>query len=329
MKIKIVILVMLLLVLLVSLQAGSISVSLSDVFNLFSGKELQGEDASLVRTVLWQIRLPRICLAILVGAGLSVSGAAFQSCFRNPLVEPYILGASSGAALGAALGIVFQFMPFSVQVLAFIFSALAVFTSYYFARTKGETPVVSLILSGVIVGSVFSALVSIVQYLADVAALREVVFWLMGGFYFATWSDVFLLAPVVVSGVVLLWLMGWKLNILSLGEVESLSLGVNPGRYKLLFIVIATLITGLSVSVTGIVAWVGLMMPHAARLLVGPDNREVIPVSAVLGAIYMLLCDDIARCLTSSEIPVGIVTSILGAPFLLFLIRSKRQKGFM
>ena len=329
MKLKFIILIVLLLAAAFSMGIGTYDVSFSDLFSLLFASGESDSGVELAASIVWQIRLPRILLAILVGAALATSGATYQSCFRNPLVEPYILGASSGAALGAAIGIVFQFMPFSVQLLAFVFAVIAVFTSYYFAMVDGKTAVVSLILSGVIVGAIFSALVSIVQYLADIAALREIVFWLMGGFYYATWTDVFLLAPFVIGGVLLLWAMGWKLNVLSLGEVESRSLGVDPGRYKVIFILMATVLTAVSVSVAGIIAWVGLMMPHAARMLAGPDNRQVIPVSALLGAIYMLICDDISRCLINSEIPVGIVTSILGAPFLLFLIRKNKQKAFM
>jgi iron complex transport system permease protein len=283
---------------------------------------------SLHRTIVWDIRLPRILLSVVVGFSLSCAGVVFQGCFRNPLVEPYILGVSSGAAFGAALAIVFPLFFLSLHVSAFFFGTAAVFVSYFLARTGGRTPVVTLILSGVIVSSIFAALVSVLQYLAVDAALREIVFWLMGGFYYASWTDVSLLYPVFIASFLVLQLLSWKLNILSLGDEEARSLGVHPERYKVLFVVIGTLLTAISVSAVGIVAWIGLMMPHMARMLVGPDHRFTLPASAFMGGIYLVICDTLARTMTSAEIPVGIITSILGAPYLAYLLRNKKNLLF-
>jgi iron complex transport system permease protein len=180
----------------------------------------------------------------------------------------------------------------------------------------------------VIIGSIFSAGVSILKYLATDAALREIVFWLMGGFYYATWGDVQLILPVVFTCSFLLWLLSWKLNILSMGDEEAKSLGMNPELYKVIFIIIATLITSVSVSHVGVIAWVGLMMPHAARMVIGPDHRFMLPVAGIMGGIYLVVCDTLARTLTSAEIPVGILTSIIGAPYLVFLIRTKSRGSF-
>lgn len=278
---------------------------------------------ALHHTIIWNLRLPRILLTIMVGVGLGSAGAVFQGCFRNPLVEPYILGVSSGAAFGAALGIVIPTFILSLQASAFVFALAAVLLTYGLGRIRGETPVVTLILAGVIVGSVFSALVSILKYVAQDTALREIVFWLMGGFYYATWRDVGVIAPVVLLSFAWQWSLGWKLNVLSLGDEEARTLGVSPEKYKLTLIILATLCTAVSVSAVGIIAWVGLMAPHATRMMIGPDNRFVIPASAMIGAVYLLICDTLARTLTSAEIPIGILTSLLGAPYLFYLLRAK------
>ncbi|ODS35638.1 MAG: iron transporter [Candidatus Altiarchaeales archaeon WOR_SM1_86-2] len=277
----------------------------------------------LHNTIIWDIRMPRILLAITVGIALATAGAVFQGVFRNPLVEPYILGVSSGAAFGAALGIVYPQFFLSVQVSAFVFGAVAVFGAYTLTRVRGETPVVTLILAGVIIGSIFGAMVSILKYVSDDTALREIVFWLMGGFYYATWGDVKIITPIVILCFIGVLYVSWKLNILSMGDEEARSLGVNPERYKLIVVSIATLVTAVSVSAVGIIAWVGLMMPHAARMLLGPDHRFMIPAAAIMGGIYLIVCDTLARTLTTAEIPVGIITSILGAPYLLYLLRNK------
>jgi iron complex transport system permease protein len=287
-----------------------------------------GELDKIFSTIIWEIRLPRILLSMTVGIALASAGGVYQGCFRNPLVEPYILGVSSGAAFGASLVIVIPSFYFSLQLSAFIFGCLAVFGAYLLARIKGETPIIMLILAGVIIGSIFSALVSILEYLATDAALREIVFWLMGGFYYTTWSDVSLVLPIVLVSFCVMWILSWKLNILSMGDEEARTLGVHPELYKGLFIVLATLITAISVSAVGIIAWVGLMMPHAARMVMGPDHRFMLPAAAIMGALYLIVCDTLARTLTSAEIPVGILTSVLGAPYLIYLIRSKGRLSF-
>lgn len=313
-----------------ALMAGNYTLSLEKILTLL-GLKLFGIEPSLTLTkmdeiVLWNIRFPRLLMALLVGLALASAGVAYQGCFRNPLVEPFILGASSGAALGAALGILFSHFIGSIALSAFGFSLLAVFLSYTLARRAEGTPIVGLILSGVIVGSIFSASVSILKYLSEDTQLREITFWMMGGLYYATWEGLAGYAGAIVAGFLVLWILSWKLNLLSMGDREAQSLGIHPERYKLLFITLATLLTALSVANVGIIAWIGLMMPHAARLLVGPDNRWVMPLAGILGAIYLLICDTIARTLGQAEIPVGILTSLLGAPFLLWLLRAKSKE---
>ena len=315
-----------------ALAMGAYRLSVADVWaTVLARLGLLGEavpDGRLHDTVVWNMRLPRIIMAITVGAALSSSGAVFQGCFRNPLVEPYILGVSSGAAFGAALGIIYPWFPFSVQVSAFAFAALAVAIVYLLARVRGELAVVTLVLAGVIVGAVFAAGVSMLTYLATNVQMREIVFWLMGGLYFSTWRDVAIAAPIVTLGVGGMYANGWTLNVLSMGDQEARSLGVQPERARRLLSALATLVTATTVSSVGVIAWVGLMMPHAARLLVGPDNRFVIPCAVLLGSIYLVLCDTLARTVTASEIPVGIITSILGAPYLAYLLRSRTRGLF-
>jgi len=316
----------------IAMTCGAYNISVSDVSSTIVAHLTPfleiSEISKLNNTIIWNIRFPRIMLAITVGVALATAGTVFQGCFRNPLVEPYILGVSAGAAFGAAVGIVFPSFFLSMQVLAFIFGSVAVAGAWFMARVQGETPVVTLILAGVIIGSVFSSLVGIMKYIAQDAALREIVFWLMGGFYYTTWKDVALISPIVAACFLIICFFGWKLNILSMGDQEARALGVNPEKYKLILIVLATLITAISVSVVGIIAWVGLMMPHATRMIIGPDHRFVIPLSAVLGAIYLIVCDTMARTMTSAEIPIGIITSILGAPYLFYLLRTKGRSTF-
>jgi len=315
-----------------SITLGTYQISFIDIY-VTLGKHLTPffADASinkLYETIIWKLRFPRIILAVAVGMSLAIAGAVYQSVFRNPLVEPYILGVSSGAAFGAALAIVFSGMFLEVQGMAFLFGGIAVLASYFLASQRGETPVIMLVLSGVIISSLFMAFVSILKYTADTNALREIVFWMMGGFYYATWADVLYIIPVLVLSFGILWYHSWKLNVLSMGDEEARSLGVNPEKTKIIAVSLATLITAFSVSLVGIVAWIGLMMPHAARMLLGPDNRYVIPTAALMGGIYLIICDTLARTLTTHEIPIGIITSILGAPYLCYLIKSRGKMIF-
>ena len=309
---------------LVALTIGAYQVSVMDVFRVLVGHLGFGPtDASVSSAVVWNLRFPRVLLSIIVGAALASSGAVFQSAFRNPLVEPYILGVSSGAAFGAALGMIVPRFPLSVQLAAFLGALAAVGLVHLLTRSRDDAPIVTLVLSGVIVGSMFSAGVSMLKYLADDAALREIVFWLMGGLYFATWRDVATTGPVVVLALVVMIAGGWMLNVLSMGDPEAETLGIDPRRTRRVLLAAATMATAVAVSSVGIVPWIGLMTPHAVRLLMGPDNRFVVPGSALMGALILLVCDTAARSLTASEIPVGIITALAGGPFLAYLVRQR------
>lgn len=285
-----------------------------------------GSASKMHDVIVWRIRLPRLLLAVMTGMAMAVSGTVYQGCFRNPLVEPYILGVSAGASCGAALAIVFPMVFPNGQTAAFLGGMAAVTLSFLLARNRGETPPVTLVLSGIIVGSLFSAVLGIMKYLASDVELREITFWMMGGFYYANWRDVTVTACAVLPCLLIIAALAWKLNLLSLGDEEARSLGIHPDRVRVVFLVLATLAASVCVSAVGIIAWVGLMMPHAARMMFGPDNRWVIPGSALLGALYMLLCDTLARTLTGTEIPIAIITSIVGAPYLLWLLRAKGRE---
>ncbi len=324
--ILIILLTFLFITLLWALGAGAYELSFLEVLNVYLVKLgiIEAENIKNIQeTIVWKIRSPRIILTILAGIALASSGACYQSVFRNPLVEPYILGVSSGAALGAALAIVFPYTFGQVQVMAFIGAFFAVSLVHTLAKQNNERSPITLVLAGIIVGALFTAFVGILKYIAPDTALRELTFWTMGGFYHASWKDVFINSIVIIPSFIAVWLMAWKMNVLSLGDEEAQSLGIAPTQLRMYIIVFATLVAAVCVSTVGIIAWVGLMMPHAARFLFGQDNRFVLPASAIMGALYILICDTFARTLTDAEIPIGIITSILGAPYLLWLLRAK------
>jgi iron complex transport system permease protein len=311
---------------LLALVAGEYEINSSDIFVLLWAKlnKLSTADFSRVQEVIiWNLRTPRMLLALSVGMALAVAGVAYQGCFRNPLAEPYILGVSSGAACGTALAIVYPAIFPQSQISAFIFALAAVSLTYFLARRRGQTPTVTLVLSGIIVGALFSAVVGIMKYVSDDSQLREITFWMMGGLRYATWDAALLNMACAIPCVLILWGLGWKLNLLSLSDEESRSLGLNPSGLRLWAILMGTLAAAVAVSLTGIIAWVGLMMPHAARMIFGPDHRWVVPGAVLMGGVYLLVCDTLARTLTGTEIPIGIITSIVGAPYLLWLLRAK------
>ncbi|MCX8027924.1 MAG: iron ABC transporter permease [Thermodesulfovibrionales bacterium] len=275
-------------------------------------------------TILFDIRIPRIIIAMLVGFSVSVSSATFQATFRNPLVSEYILGLSSGAAFGASLSIAFFGDHIPIQPLAFVFGIIAVFMSYLLSRIKGESTVLSLVLSGIITTAVFTAGNYIIRYIVEPEKLQGIVVWLMGSLSAASWNDIYWSAPWILIGSALLILLRWRLNVLSMGDEEAKALGVDVGRLKVVFILLATLITASAVSVVGIIGWIGLMVPHITRMLLGTDNRLVLPMSGIIGAILMLIADNIVRVSSGVELPVGVLTTLIGAPFFAYLIRKTK-----
>lgn len=303
-----------------------VSAVISDIF--LSVKYLilgSGMPLSTNHTVLFGVRFPRIIAALLVGSALSVAGASFQGVFQNPLVSPYILGVGAGAGFGACLGILISDSYVLVQFLAFIFGLLAMFAAIMMGKVSKGTGNLVFVLSGIIVGSIFTALISLAKYVADpYDDLPEIVFWLMGSLSNVRYTDVMWLAVPLIIGSAVLMLLRWRINILSLGEEEAKSLGIDTDRMRLVIIVCATLVTSAAVSLSGIIGWVGLVVPHIARMLVGPNYVRLLPASIVIGASFLLLVDDLARTVTATEIPLGIITSLMGAPLFAYLIKRGR-----
>ena len=308
--------------LLLSLNVGTYHIPLRDVWTTISRgiSPAAGAAPSPYADILFRIRLPRLLLALFAGAALSVSGASLQSLFRNPLVFEFSLGISYGAAFGAALSLVFLGKGFPPQLAAFVFAVLAVLLVLVIAG-KSASQIVPVLLSGVIVSALFQALLSLVEFFANPYALQSLIFWLMGSLANAVWGDLAVTLPIIVLGIAILILLRWRLNVLSLGEEEARALGVNVKWEKVLVIAVATLTTAAVTSVTGVINWIGLIVPHLVRMMVGPDNRKVIPLSAAFGASLLIVADDIARSAASFEIPIGILTSVVGIPFFIVLLR--------
>lgn len=285
-----------------------------------------GECADSMKIVFWNVRLPRTILAIGVGAALGSSGAVFQGLFQNPLVSPDILGVSSGAGFGAAIAIMFLGGgTLAIQGLAFLFGIIGVFIAYNIAKRSPEQTIVVLVLAGVVVSAVFTAGLSFLKYIADpYEELPSIVFWTMGSLHAINWRDVYYSLPIVIAGILSCSILGWRLNVMTLGDEEALSLGVDVKKMRLFFITASTLIVASSVSACGTIAWVGLVIPHIGRYLVGADHKVLVPFSALLGGTLLLLIDTLARTVSAAEIPISILTSLIGAPFLAYLLLRKK-----
>jgi iron complex transport system permease protein len=317
-----------LLLFLLALALGRYPITLPDVGRsllspLFPGAAAGVEETAL-RLVL-RVRLPRTLAALLVGASLGSTGAAFQGIFKNPLVDSNILGVTSGAGFGAALALLLLWPPALVQTSAFFFGLLAVGLAFFGSRLYRTAPILVLTLMGILVGSLFGSLTSLLKYVADpLDTLPAITFWLLGSLASVTWRDLPALVGITAVGATFLWLVRWRLNVLSLGEAEALTLGTHPTRLKLAIIVAATLMTAVAVSISGVIGWVGLVMPHAGRILVGPDHRRLIPATLSLGASFLLLIDLIARTVLPGEVPLGVLTGLIGVPMLIVLLRRNR-----
>jgi iron complex transport system permease protein len=280
-----------------------------------------------VDTVVVNVRGPRIAAAILVGAALAAAGAAYQGLFRNPLVSPDILGVSTGAALGAVVGIYLSVGVVAIQTLAFVVGLGAVAVVYAVgAALRRHDPILVLVLAGIVIGTLLGSCVSLLKYLADpYNQLPAITFWLLGSLASVTLGDVGAVAPSVVLGLVPLVLLRWRMNVMTLGEDEARALGVDTRRLRLAVVAAATLMTAGVVSISGVVGWIGLLVPHLARFLVGPDFRRLLPASILLGAGYLLAVDTLARTLARIEIPLGVLTAFIGAPFFIWVLAASRR----
>jgi len=312
----------------ISLTLGRYEISPVNVLRVLLSPIYPGLAAdipAIARQLVLQIRVPRILAAMLIGASFGATGTAFQAIFKNPLVDSNILGVTSGAGFGAAVAILLMRSPLQVQLSAFFFGLLAVSLSFFGSRLYKATPLLILTLMGILVGSLFNSLTSLLKYLADpLDSLPAITFWLLGSLTSITWQNIPALLVITLVGLLFLWLIRWRLNILSLGDEEAKSLGVDPIRMKLMIIMFATLMTAVAVSVSGVIGWVGLVIPHAGRLIVGPDHKRLLPVSVGLGAAFMILIDNVARTLLPGEIPLGVLTGLIGVPLLIVLLRRSR-----
>lgn len=294
------------------------------VVRIISGyfmNNLDNLDAICVNVVM-QVRLPRILLSMIIGAGLACSGASYQCLFGNPLVSPDILGVSAGAGFGASLAILLSANSAIVQIQALVFGLLAVGIVLFISRVQKKTELYMLVLSGTIVGALFEAFISLIKYVADPQdKLPAITVWLMGSLASASYQKVAIAAVTIIPCMAILFLLRWKMNLLSLSEEEAKSLGIRVEQLRIVIIVVSTLMTAVSVSLCGIIGWIGLVIPHIVRFLVGNDHRGLIPACMISGAAYLLLIDSMARTITAAEIPLSILTAIIGAPFFAVILR--------
>ncbi len=324
----------LMLAFILSIASGRVSIGFSDmvssVANFYQSRDSADDFIPKELVFLW-IRLPRCLMAVLVGSSLAVTGAVYQALFRNPLVSPDILGVSAGCTFGAALGLVLPFNSFAlVHVLSFGFGLLAVALSMGLARAIYIKPVLILVLAGMVVMSFFNALLMVVKYFSDpYDELPSIIYWVMGSLSRITWGNVLVMAPFVVLGIFLFVLFSFRLNILSMGDIQAKSLGINPSFFRMILITVSSFMVAVSVSTCGQISWIGLVIPHLARSLVGPEHEKMIPVSALLGGIFLLLTDSLARSISSAEIPVGIITALVGAPIFGWFMFRNRSSGWI
>ena len=312
---------------LISLTLGIYRISVPHVFRILWGRisghypeELKAIEISMI----WDVRVPRILGAVLAGCGLAVAGGVFQALFGNPLADPYTLGVSNGAGFGAALAIVLSLSTMLIQMSALLFGLLSVGLTFLLSGRKRRSPV-SMILAGMLVSAFFSSLVSLLKFTADPEEkLPQIVYWLMGSMAGLRYEKILVVLPGFLAALVILFLYRWRINILSLGSREAKSMGLNVRRDRSVVILASTLLTALVVSFAGIIGWVGIVIPHLTRMMVGPDFRKLMPVSASLGICYLLVIDDLCRTLTTQEIPIGVITGLIGIPiFVYFILKEK------
>jgi len=317
-----------LLLFLVALTLGRYPISLADVVRIFLSlvdRSLAVEISDTAYNLVLRVRLPRTLVALLIGASLGITGAGFQGIFKNPLVDSNILGVTSGAGFGAALALLLSAEPWQVQISAFVFGLIAVALAFTGSQLYKTAPLIVLTLMGILIGSFFMSLTSLMKTIADpLDTLPAITFWLLGGLTGITWKDVPWLAAITLAGSVYLLLTRWRFNILSLGDEEATALGVNPKRLKIAMVVFSTLMTAAAVAAGGVIGWVGLVIPHAGRILVGPDHKRLLPASLSLGASFLLVIDNISRIALPGEVPLGVLTGLVGVPLLIILLLRNR-----
>jgi iron complex transport system permease protein len=321
---------MLAVVFLISCAVGRYAIPLPDLLKIFMSKliGLKATWPETLETVLFSVRLPRICAAMMVGGALALAGATYQGLFKNPMVSPDILGASAGAGFGAALAILGSFNMAGIQILAFLFGLGAVGLTYLISKAigRGNNALLVLVLTGMVVSTLFSSFISLTKYVADPDnKLPAITFWLMGGLSSIGAKDGFMVFIPMLLGAIPLFLLRWRLNALSFGEEEAQALGINTDRTRLVVIICSTLLTASAVSIGGMIGWIGLVIPHFSRMIAGPNYKMLLPVSVLIGSVFLLIVDDVARSAFTMEIPLGILTSIIGAPFFVYLLMKGRR----
>jgi iron complex transport system permease protein len=305
-----------------SISAGAVDMPLRKILDVFLGK---GDEAS--RTIILALRLPRVIEAAVVGMGLSVAGAFFQGLLRNPMADPYVLGISSGAALGATIAIVLGFGILGLNAMAFIASLMTVFFVYAISKVGGRISMTTMLLAGIAVSAFMSAVISLMMLLNH-GELSRIIFWTMGGFNLTSWEDVMFSVPVIAIGSFALYTFSRDVNAILTGEEVAEHLGVNTELVKKVVLALGSLVTATAVSVGGVIGFVGLIVPHISRLMVGADNRVLVPFSAIFGATFLLFADVVARVILKPvEVPIGIITAAFGGPFFLYLLIKNRRKG--
>lgn len=326
--------VALLFAIVVSMGVGRYGIPIGDIFRII-GSWITGQTDFLnnqAEVVIVLVRIPRILLCVLVGAALSASGAAFQGLFKNPMVSPDVLGVSSGAGVGASIAILMDGSSLTVQLMAFLFGIGAVLLVMGLASAmgRGNPQLLIMVLAGMVIGSLFSSCNALIKYVADSEEkLADITFWLMGSFAkCGSYKNVAILTGVFVAAATPLFLLRWQINVMAFGEEEAQALGVNTRRVRMIIIVCATMLTASSIAMCGMVGWVGLTMPHITRLMVGPNYKVLLPTTMLSGALFLVLVDDVARTLVSGEIPIGVITSIVGAPIFIYLL-FKGKRGWV
>ncbi|SKC46713.1 FecCD family ABC transporter permease [Maledivibacter halophilus] len=318
------------LIILISFTIGKYPITIKELFTILHQGifSLERSLPDVMYSVVLKVRLPRIFAAFAAGASLAASGAAYQGMFRNPLVSPDILGASAGAAFGASLGILMSLGIIGIQILSFLFGLSAVALTYLISMrlSKSNGTTIVLILSGMLIKTLFTAFITLIKYIADpYSKLPEITFWLMGSLASINLQDAYIIFIVFIIGIIPLMLLRWKLNVLSFDEEEARALGLDVKKLRIIVILCSTLMTASVVSVAGLIGWVGLVVPHFSRMLVGPNFKKLLPAAVLVGGSYLLLVDNLARSIGSLEIPLGVLTSIIGAPFFIYLMLNVRK----
>jgi iron complex transport system permease protein len=327
-KIFIVLLILVILAALISITIGAASITPFEVIKIIGGKFWGDNDNTIYEKIIFNIRFPRIIMAVLVGMGLAVTGASFQGLFKNPMADPYVLGISSGAALGATLSIVFRLDTNGLtvtSVCAFVGALVTIFFVYNIAKVGNKLPTATLLLAGIAINFFMSSLISMSMILHR-EAMEKIIYWTMGSFNNASYMQIIMVGPVIILITLLYYYNYRELNIMAVGEEGSYTLGVDGEKIKRRMIILSSMMVAVIVSVSGIIGFVGLIIPHIARLIAGANHRELIPFSAVLGALFVLICDTIARgIIPPTELPVGAVTSLFGAPYFIYLLWKKKR----